>query len=156
VINSNGELLVMWRNWLEGSRDMYLTRSIDGATFSKPEKLGQGTWKLNACPMDGGGIVISQGKIVTLWRREHDLFLATAGKPETRIATGIDAAIASGSDGIYAIWSAASNIQAITPGKSQPIDLAAKGSFPTIAALPGRVGLAAWEEDGGITIRQIP
>ena len=37
-----GEILVMWRNWLDGSRDMYLSRSRDGVTFSKPEKLGTG------------------------------------------------------------------------------------------------------------------
>ena len=42
------------------------------------------------------------------------------------------------------------------PGKSQPIDLGAKGSFPAIAALPGGAALAAWEQDGQITIRQIP
>ena len=56
AIDAAGQILVMWRNWLGGSRDMYLTRSRDGVAFSKPEKLGTGTWPLNACPMDGGGI----------------------------------------------------------------------------------------------------
>ena len=134
---------------------MYLAPSSDGAAFSQPEKLGVGTWKLNACPMDGGGLVISHNGVVTLWRREHDLFLDVPGKPETRIATGVDGAIAAGSHGVYTIWSAASGIQAMLPGQSQPLDLAAKGSFPTITALPGGAALAAWEEDGQITIRQI-
>ena len=156
AIDSHSETLVMWRNCLDGSRDMYLSRSRDGATFSKPEKLGDGTWKINACPMDGGGLVVSQGRIITLWRREHDLFLASPGKPETRLATGVDSAIAAGAGGIYAIWSAASGIQAMIPGKSQPIDLGAKGSFPAIAALPGGAAIAAWEQDGEIAIRQIP
>jgi photosystem II stability/assembly factor-like uncharacterized protein len=43
---SDGELLVMWRNWLDGSRDMYLARSRAGAVFGPAEKLGIGTWKL--------------------------------------------------------------------------------------------------------------
>jgi hypothetical protein len=40
AFDSGGQILVMFRNWLRGSRDMYLARSDDGATFSKPEKLG--------------------------------------------------------------------------------------------------------------------
>ena len=57
AIDATGQIVVMWRNWLGGSRDMYLARSRDGVTFSKPEKLGTGTWQINACPMDGGGLV---------------------------------------------------------------------------------------------------
>src|SRR6516225_6733017 len=30
AIDASGEILVMWRNWLGGSRDMYLARSRDG------------------------------------------------------------------------------------------------------------------------------
>jgi hypothetical protein len=40
-----GRLLVMWRNSIDGNRDMYLTISEDGGrTFGKAQKLGQGTW----------------------------------------------------------------------------------------------------------------
>jgi hypothetical protein len=155
AIESNGEILAMWRNWLDGSRDMYLARSRDAVHFSKPEKLGNGTWKLNACPMDGGGIAIADGRIVTLWRREHDIFLDAQGAPERRVGTGVDSAISAGANGVYAIWSSPTGIQAITPGKSQPVDLAPKGSFPAIVAAE-RGALAAWEDDGKITIQQIP
>src|SRR5262249_9978472 len=44
VAMSSGEIYVMWRNCLAGSRDMYLTRSTNGIDFGKPEKLGAGTW----------------------------------------------------------------------------------------------------------------
>ncbi len=155
AIESNGEILAMWRNWLDGSRDMYLARSGDGRQFSKPEKLGEGTWKLNACPMDGGGIAIAGGKIMTVWRREHDIFLDRAGGPENRIGTGVDSAIAAGADGVYAVWSTPAGIQAIVPGKSEPVELAPKGSFPAIVAA-AHGALAAWEDDGRITIHQIP
>jgi BNR repeat-like domain len=155
AIESNGDIVTMWRNWLDGSRDMYLARSRDALHFSKPEKLGIGTWKLNACPMDGGGIAIADGRIMTMWRREHDIFLDAAGSPENRIGTGVDSAIAAGANGVYAIWSTSTGIQAIIPGKSRPVDLAPRGSFPAIAAA-GRGALAAWEDAGKITIQQIP
>jgi hypothetical protein len=157
ALDANGEILVMFRNWLGGNRDMYLARSRNGASFSKTEKLGEGTWKLNACPMDGGGLVISQGRIITAWRREHDIFLDAAGEKETRIGAGMDVALASGANGVYAIWSAPSGLQAMIPGKTEPIGIAPKGSFPSVVALPGGGALAAWEDDNGqITIRQIP
>ena len=58
--------LVTWwsgtPNSLDGNRDMYLVRSEDGGrTFGPPEKLGAGTWKLAACPMDGGDLVRGGG-----------------------------------------------------------------------------------------------
>ncbi|KAJ3054740.1 hypothetical protein HK102_011471, partial [Quaeritorhiza haematococci] len=49
----------MWRNSLKGARDLFLADSSDGGrTFSPAEKLGRGTWPLNACPMDGGAVAV--------------------------------------------------------------------------------------------------
>ncbi len=79
----NGDLDVMWRNALDGSRDMYLISSHDGGkTFGGAEKQGAGTWKLNACPMDGGGVAFTaQGTVVTTWRaRANDVYMAQPGK----------------------------------------------------------------------------
>lgn len=151
-----GQIVVMWRNWLSGSRDMYLARSRDGRGFSKPEKLGDGTWKLNACPMDGGGLAISGGHVVALWRREHDIFLDRPGEKETRIGSGVDGAIAAGRAGVYAVWSTASGIEASIPGRSEPLQLASEGSFPSVVALRGAGALAAWQDGDQITIRRIP
>jgi hypothetical protein len=156
AIDSEGQVWVMWRNWLAGSRDMYLVRSRDGLTFSKPEKLGSGTWKLNACPMDGGGLATSQEKIISAWRRDHEIFLASPGEKEVPLAEGIDVAIAPGQRGVLAIWSTPAGIRALVPGLETPVALAQKGSFPNVIALPGGQGLAAWEEEGKIVVRQIP
>jgi hypothetical protein len=103
AFGADGQILVMFRNWLGGSRDLYLTKSHDGVNFSKPEKLGMGTWQLNACPMDGGGLVVAGGRIVTAWRREHEIYLATPGEKEVDLGSGIDVSIAAGSSGLYAI-----------------------------------------------------
>lgn len=156
AIDANGEILVMFRNVLDGNRDMYLARSRDGRSFLKAEKLGDGDWKINACPMDGGALALSQGRIVTAWRREHDIFLDAPGEKEKRLATGTDVALSAGANGIYAIWSSTTGVQAMVPGKAEPIGIAPKGSFPTIAALSGGGAFAAWEDAGQIVTRRIP
>ena len=155
AIDAGGQIFVMWRNWLAGSRDMYLARSQDGTTFSKPEKLGTGTWKLNACPMDGGGLALLHNRIVTAWRREREIFLASPGVQEVPLAEGTDVAIATGESGLFAVWSSPAGIRALTPGQKGPVALTAKGSFPNVIVLPSGEALAAWEEEGKIVIRQI-
>ena len=45
---NNNHIYLMFRNWLRGSRDLYLVTSDNkGQTFAKAQKLGLGTWKLN-------------------------------------------------------------------------------------------------------------
>ncbi len=151
--DSNNELLVMWRNWLNGARDMYLTRSSDAKTFNIPEKLGSGTWQLNACPMDGGGLVAAPGRTITLWRRNNSVFLAEPGKPETQIGTGKDAALSFSQGHTYAIWSAVSGITLWQDGNAQV--LAQAGAFPALAALSDNAVLTAWEENGAISLSRL-
>jgi hypothetical protein len=155
ALAADGSLYVMWRNWLNGSRDLYLTRSTDGAHFSQPQKLGEGTWKLNACPMDGGSMVVDHAGVVTAWRREHSVFVDRPGEPEREIGQGTDVAIASGADGLYAIWTTPEAIVALKPGDAKPRSLGGKGTFPAIAALPNGGALAAWESDGKISIQPV-
>ena len=50
-VSQGTHVALMFRNFLNGSRDMYLLESTDGGqTFGKAQKVGEGTWKLNACP----------------------------------------------------------------------------------------------------------
>src|SRR5439155_27035444 len=70
-----GEFAVMWRNKIEGSRDFYVMRLREGKPVSAAAKQGLGTWKLDGCPMDGGGIALSKGELITAWRREKDVYL---------------------------------------------------------------------------------
>jgi len=156
AIDSSGQIAVMWRNWLGGARDMYLTRSRDGAVFSKPERLGRGTWRLNACPMDGGGIAIFQNRMITAWRRVHEIFLASPGEKEVGIGEGVDVALTAAAEGVYAIWSTPLGVRALLPGRKDSITLAPKGALPTITALRNGHALAAWEEGGSIRIKPVP
>jgi len=150
AIGSDGEIAVMWRNVLDGSRDLYVASSRDGIHFGPPQKLGQGTWKLNACPMDGGGLVWDHGQLVSAWRRENDVFLARPGRPEKRLGAGKDVAIAAGKKGLYVAWSSSAGIEIIGPADAQPQKLALEGAFVNLVALEDGSVLAAWESDGAI------
>ncbi len=154
AIDSAGRLLVMWRNSLGGARDMYLATSQDGVAFSKPEKLGTGTWQLNACPMDGGGLAVSPGKILTAWRRDGTVFLAEPGKAELQAGAGKDVALALSAGRAYALWVNATKLECWIDGKLQVLSNA--GAFPSLSSLAGGGVLAAWEENGAIEIRRLP
>jgi hypothetical protein len=154
AIDATGRLLVMWRNALGGARDMYLATSQDGITFSTPEKLGNGTWQLNACPMDGGGLAVSPGKILTAWRRDGNIFLAEPGKPEQPVGAGKDVALALSGAHAYALWSNGATLEAWTGGKVSLLSSA--GAFPSLCPLPDGGVLASWEENGVIEIHRLP
>ena len=68
IMVSDDAVHVMFRNSLAGNRDMYVaTSKDDGKTFVPAKKVGQGSWKLNACPMDGGMLAAGpKGSLVTV------------------------------------------------------------------------------------------
>jgi hypothetical protein len=154
IIAAGKQVLVMWRNWLDGSRDMYLSRTSDGVSFSKPEKLGMDTWQLNACPMDGGGLVMSQGRVVTAWRREGTVYLAEPGNREIAIGKGKDIAIAAGAKGVYIAWVGTEGVEVWKPG-GQLATLSKEGAYPALVALADASILAAWEDDGKIVTYRV-
>jgi hypothetical protein len=155
VALGHGEFAAMWRNAVGGSRDLYAMRLRDGAPAGAPAKQGSGTWKLDACPMDGGGIVARGGQLTSAWRREHDIYLAEAGKPEVKLGTGQDVALAANNQGFYAIWSTPAGIELHVPGGTGTTQLAKTGAFPAIVTLPDGTMLAAWEEDGAIGVTRL-
>ncbi|HUA59660.1 MAG TPA: sialidase family protein [Verrucomicrobiae bacterium] len=154
LIDGSGELLVMWRNSIGGSRDLYLSRSRDGVSFSSPRKLGEGTWKINACPMDGGGLAASSGEVLTAWRREGNVFLAEPGRSEKQIGAGKDVALALSGKKAYVAWVDGTKVEVWIDGKVE--QLADAGAFPSLLSLPGGGVAAAWEENGTIQIRRLP
>ena len=151
----HGEFVVMWRNVLGGSRDLYTLRLRGGRPAGPAVKQGDGTWKLDACPMDGGGIAVRAGRIASAWRREHDIFLAEAGQPEVNLGAGQDVAFAANSHGFYAAWSTPSGIAMHAPGADHPSPLSSIGAFPAIVALPHGGMLVAWEENGAIATARL-
>ncbi len=144
-----GELAAMWRNAIGGARDLYAALSSDGgATFGSAAKLGTGTWKLNACPMDGGGLTFLRaepGKPFTVWRRDGTLYLARPAAPEESLGEGRDAAVAATTRGPVIAWQGKAGLLVRRPGETARI-LDAKGSAASLAASPdGRFAVIVWE-----------
>jgi hypothetical protein len=155
----DGRLHVMWRNHLKGKRDLYLASSTDGGrTFGPGHKLGQGTWVLNACPMDGGSVaVLARGDIETVWMRSGSMFAAKPGESERELGSGVQGWNAAGPGGAYSVWleKRPGKLLALTPRGGPPLSLAERASDPVIAAAPGGRGpvVAVWESkssEGGI------
>jgi hypothetical protein len=149
----HGEFAAMFRNALGGSRDMYTLRLSGGKTVGSAEKAGLGTWKLDACPMDGGGIAVRSGQIATAWRRDHAIYLAESGKPEVKVGTGMDVAFGANSQGFYVVWSTPGGIEMHGPDGSK--HLSDVGAFPATVKLPDGGMLVAWEENGAIATSRL-
>ena len=155
AFDAAGDLDVMWRNVLDGSRDFYLVRADAERRFGNPRKLGDGTWKLNACPMDGGGLVHAGARTVTAWRRVDEIFISEPGKPEIKIGEGKDVTLAAAGDRIWAAWiSKSGELVCWTDGKQETI--AKQAAFPNLTPLPGGGALLAWEENTGISLHRLP
>jgi hypothetical protein len=156
----DGTLFVMWRDDIQGARDMYLSRSSDrGDTFARAEKLGARTWIFGQCPMDGGAIAINaDGTVTTIWMRAQDVFLTQPGQFEKRLAPGIQPWAAATPLGPAMTWlqSRPGPLRALLPGEYSPRLLAQVASDPVAAAANADEPLfaIAWE-DGPPTGRRI-
>ena len=155
AISGDATITVMWRNLIAGARDLYVASSHDGVHFDAARKLGEGTWKLDACPMDGGGMVIYRGTIWSAWRRDRDVFIHRMGSAEERLGAGADVAIAAGSKGIYVAWSQGPAIEIHVPGAAQPTRIAQEGAFVNLTPLADGSILAAWEQNGSIALQHV-
>lgn len=107
VIVVGKRLVIMFRNLIDGNRDMYVTSSEDsGKSFSPAVKLGHGTWHLDACPMDGGMLAAgADGLIETAWRRDDKIY-AVAGpdKAEVMVGRGQQPWIAATKSEAFIVW----------------------------------------------------
>jgi hypothetical protein len=150
AFDSKDRLFVMFRNFVNGSRDMYLTSSSDlGATWLPATKLGQGTWPLDACPMDGGSFAFdAKGAVQSVWRREGTLYRSGANGIERLFAEGRQAWISQGSAGPFTVWTDGQRILASTPTE-KVLELSRAGSDSTVATSPDEaLTVAAWTENG--------
>ncbi len=152
VFSDKHQVQVMFRNVNDGSRDMYLAAWNLSGQVSPPLKLGNGSWQINACPMDGGGMVRVGSNTVTVWRRQETVYLDEPGHPEVALGNGKDVAITKSAKGIYVAWSGASGIEIHQPGAKEPICVSPAGGFPALTGLPNGSLLAAWEQDGAIKL----
>jgi len=146
VIVHGNNVYVMFRNWLNGNRDLYLIRSGDsGKNFEQAQKLGSGSWALNGCPMDGGGLTIDKsGTIETVWNRKGVIYACQPGMEERQLGKGKNCTIES-VDGknIYA-WVEEGNV--VVTRDEEKTNLG-KGQLPVIKAVDDNHILCVWEAD---------
>jgi len=150
------EVTIMFRNWLNGSRDLYLLKSLNGGiSFAAAQKLGVDTWKLNGCPMDGGGITISHaGNIQTTWQRKGEIFYAEPGKPEVLIAKGRNSSIAGAGFNTVITFHANDSVKVFYL-KNKKETAIAKGAFIKSVVLPGNKIICVWEDNNQIKFKKI-
>lgn len=151
LFDAEGNLAVMWRNAVEGSRDMWMTTRAKGAAqFTPARKLGDGNWKLNACPMDGGKIVaLGAGKFASVWQRAGEVFFAPAGGAEVLLGKGKQpVAVARGAE-MFVLWQQGNDLVSATgTGKGEPTKRAADARFAVVVNLPGDRGAVLGYEQG--------
>lgn len=149
------EVAIMFRNWLEGSRDLYLAKSSDsGKSFGNAQKLGMGTWKLEGCPMDGGGIIIDDAKgIHTTWRREGIVYYSKPGEVEIKIGEGRNSSISGTSDNILITLQSGETVKSVSLKGKNEVSVG-KGSFLKSIVLPDKKVLYIWEQDREIKFQK--
>ena len=140
-------VFVMFRNWLNGARDLYLIRSNNGGmTFGEAEKLGFGTWPLKGCPMDGGGLVVNRSGIVkTVWRRESKIYSSEPGKQEVQLGEGRNCTIESINEINFYAWTEKGEIIVMKEtGEKKSLG---KGTLPVIKALSNGNLICTWQNE---------
>ena len=146
---------IMFRNWLNGSRDPYFMQSANqGKTFDLPQKLGKGTWKLNGCPMDGGGITIDkQSDVHTVWQREGKIFYVQPQKNEIEIGTGRACSIVGNTHPIIT-WQDGEKLRLLELNSDKPLTVG-EGSFIKAIRTKDNKILCVWESENKIVFKQI-
>ncbi len=141
LYDAQGNLAVLWRNAVRGSRDMWMTLRAKGTeSFSSPRKLGEGTWKLDACPMDGGELVagVDEKGFGAVWQRAGEVFWSTGIGPEVSLGAGRQPVAAMvGSEPVF-LWQRGNNLLlARGTERREPTVLEKNSRFPSIVLLPG-------------------
>lgn len=146
VAINGSNVFVMFRNWVKGNRDLYVIKSTDGgATFGAAEKLGTGSWQLNGCPMDGGGLAIADNIVQTVWRRKNKIYACEIGKEEKEIGEGKSCTIASSYNKSVYAWVQKGKVICLLPdGKKEQVGT---GSLPVLKFVSETEVLCVWEQD---------
>jgi len=155
ISDENGHITVMFRNNINGSRDLYFTKSTDGGkTFTTAEKLGTGTWKINGCPMDGGDLMIDKkGVLKTVWQRKGELFASNSNDSEQKIGKGKSPSIASNKERNYIVFSKGNDIITMDFDNSSEIKIGT-GKSPKVLALE-KGALYFWANSDGINYKKV-
>ena len=155
IVVSGSKVIIMFRNWLLGSRDLYLLQSDNkGILFKEPVKLGNGTWKLSGCPMDGGGLIINdKQQIKTVWQRQGSIYYATPGEAENEIGKGRGCSITDSKNPIIT-WQEGSKLNVKEFNKTEVLNVGEGGFIKAIRTKDANI-FCTWEQEGKITFKKL-
>ena len=156
LFDAEGNLAVMWRNSIGGSRDMWMTTRPKGATqFTPARKLGTGTWKLAACPMDGGRLLaLGGGKFGAVFQRAGEVFFVGAEGDEQRLGAGKQPiAVRRGSESLI-LWQQGTELVSVSDLGQPAAKRASDARFPVVVTLPNQRGTVLAYEQGPAKERQ--
>ncbi|HTV01249.1 MAG TPA: sialidase family protein [Luteitalea sp.] len=145
-------IAILFRNHVGGARDLHVVRSSDGRTFTAPAKQGTGTWALQACPMDGGGLTLDPRGVTSAWRREDRVYLSSPLEPERFVAIGRDPVVAARAGGLALAWTTRDGVML---QRGSTTRLIGAGGFASIAAFRDHT-LVAVEHGGQVTVHVVP
>ncbi len=147
---------IMFRNWLAGSRDLYLVGSSNqGSTFNAAQKLGTGTWKLNACPMDGGGLTFNADHSVgTTWRRQGNTYYSKLGENEVDLGNGKDCTMSSIGNQPVVAMSDNGTLKLKYVGTNKEV-IVGKGTYLRTIVLSDNEVVCVWDEGDIIKVKRI-
>jgi hypothetical protein len=148
------KVYVMFRNWLAGNRDVYLIKSDDGGiSFGDAIKLGNGSWPLNGCPMDGGFLSVNKkGTVQTAWMRNGTVYSCIPGKPEFSLGEGRHCTVEAANNEFVFAWIENNHVIFLN-SRNEKLDLG-PGDLPMIRSMDGKRLICVWS-DGENIRRQI-
>ncbi len=152
--DKKGNISIMFRNNIDGSRDMHFTKSIDnGTSFSEPLKLGYGTWKIDGCPMDGGGLTnFGNNKLMTVWQREGIIYKAGSDLREEIIGQGRSPSIAGNEESFSIVFTNGDEVMAMHEPNAIPEKIGNGKSAKVLSTEDGM--LYIWVSEKGIEYKK--
>lgn len=146
-----GEVVTMWRNSVGGFRDMFAGILVRDQ-LPTPAKLGEGTWKLDACPMDGGALALGpSGKRFATWRREGAVYVSgLSGGAEIKVGEGLQPWATAGTGQVWVAWlGGRRGPLMVRRMDTEPMKLAESADDPVLASTRSRV-IAVWSDKDGV------
>jgi hypothetical protein len=131
----DGRIGILWRNLVQGARDLYATETTDGLHFSPARKLGQGTWMLNGCPMDGGALAYDPaGGWLPVWKRVRTVFASDDATQERKVADGAAQPVATFLGSTPLIFWESQGTLMLQRGSTPPQAFAPGGQYASVAS----------------------
>ncbi|MDF2191349.1 sialidase family protein [Paraflavitalea sp. CAU 1676] len=155
VVVKDNTISIMFRNWLDGNRDLYVVQSSDGGnSFGNAQKLGTGNWALNGCPMDGGALAVQDDLTVqTVWRRQGKIYSCQASKPETEVGEGKGCTMTLVNNQPVYAWVENGQVVCLLPKSGKKV--LGKGRYPVLKSVDASSFACLWESEKQIQLQVV-